>query len=395
MNPTDPPQSTQEMPPPTAGADVVLPPIRSLFEDLARDRVQAASSSDPSPRPSPSIPHPPSNAQPTTRSSLPPVQHADLPNVPSYAGAGPTTPSPNVPPALHPAYRRDGPSTQPWFPAAVAVPEWSSSGTIRPSGSTSSSAAFQSTGPPSSSYSKSRSISKDRLSRSGGLLNSLASDSSQEGSQLDPDFSPSLPADFTLKPISSSNDDRSTIGDTASPSNSSYSEDSIDGTLLENELPFRLRPVVLDDRPPSPAQSSQGSRRERNARGAAVPAPCVPGKLTKSGRPYSRTRPDELRVPEGQPSAGRKTWNQTEKGIAWEALREYQRQNPGFDPQTSSDEDQRLAYPIMWKQIMHRLPKRTYDGFLTWASKHWSRPTTRSKSRATNTPPQPSGSGST
>ncbi|KIO18302.1 hypothetical protein M407DRAFT_225929 [Tulasnella calospora MUT 4182] len=97
--------------------------------------------------------------------------------------------------------------------------------------------------------------------------------------------------------------------------------------------------------------------------------------------PYSRARPDELKVLEAQPKE-RKTWTQTEKGIAWEALREYQRQNPGFDPRTSGDEDQRLAYPVMWKWIMHRLPKRTYDGFLTWASKHWGRPTTRSKSRA-------------
>ncbi|KAG9022625.1 hypothetical protein FS837_006264, partial [Tulasnella sp. UAMH 9824] len=125
---------------------------------------------------------------------------------------------------------------------------------------------------------------------------------------------------------------------------------------LENELPFRLRPVVFDDSPPSPA--GQSSRSSRKGKAPAVPAPCIPGKLTKNGRPYSRARPDELKVQEAQPN-GRKTWTQTEKAIAWEALREYQRQNPGFDPRISKDEDQRRAYPVMWKWIMHRLPKRT------------------------------------
>ncbi|KAG8923038.1 hypothetical protein FRC01_013294, partial [Tulasnella sp. 417] len=198
-------------------------------------------------------------------------------------------------------------------------------------------------------YNISHSISLDHLPRRAKHF-PLISESSQNGSQPGgPNYS--AHADYTLRPVPYGS--RPVSEFIGSPSPSSFSDDSIDGTLPENDLPFRLRPVTYS--PPSPA--AQPSR-SRKGKAPAVPAPCVPGPLTKNGRPYSRGRPDDFKVLEAQPN-GRKTWTQNEKVIAWEALRAYQRQNPGFDPRTCSDEDQRLAYPVMWKWIMHRVPKRT------------------------------------
>ncbi|KIO27957.1 hypothetical protein M407DRAFT_22865 [Tulasnella calospora MUT 4182] len=172
------------------------------------------------------------------------------------------------------------------------------------------------------------------------------------------------------------------------PSPSLSLSPSIEGspTMANSRLPFALVPATpnqpVSGVPFVEVQAVSPDEPGKQSKSSRVPeTPRVNEQLTKNGRVYSRCRPEDLRLPPGRKLVTRKTWLQWEHDAALEALDWYKKWNQDFDLSTSSEDEQRVVLPEIYRYLIKVVEPedwvRGFDGFLTWAGKAQDRPTTR------------------
>lgn len=77
-------------------------------------------------------------------------------------------------------------------------------------------------------------------------------------------------------------------------------------------------------------------------------------------QPYSRCRPEDLRLPPDRKVITRKSWTRKEEATGWKAIRWYESQTPGFIMTESTDPEQWIAFPIMYRHIIGVLEPDTW-----------------------------------
>lgn len=152
--------------------------------------------------------------------------------------------------------------------------------------------------------------------------------------------------------------------------------------IAEGHLPPALM-STLSNQPVPPTSLPKAQTRTRKTRSCkASGAPRVDNQLTINGTFYTRGRPDDLKLIDGEKPRTRSTWGEAEKVVTLAALEWYRTEkDSSFIISKSSKREQHKALPVIWKHIRKVLNignfKRGYEGFLIWTAINLGRPTTR------------------